>query len=144
MSNVTTLVPELIKSTLAAAVSEGVKVFEDVSLISTDNGDVISVLKEEGGIRVFITADEEQVRTVTYLMSLAEVSLDKREEFFKALLIEGVSLSLASFGIEEADGEENLILYGSLATSSSEQDLIKEVNTIFSTAESVAVEFLTN
>lgn len=112
--------------------------FSSVSVTSTGAGDVIVVQKEEGGLNAFITVDDEQVRTVSYLFKLQDIQESQRLAVAKQLLIEGVSLPLVSFGIETDGQEENIILFGSMSTTSGVDELIQEVVTVFSTSELVA------
>ena len=104
-----------------------------MQVISTDDGSVIQVKEDKDGPSVFVTADEDQVRTVSYLWNISEIAPEQRESVLTAMLRESMSLPLVSFGIDD----EEVTLFGSMSTSSGVDELIEEVQALFSATHMV-------
>ena len=136
MSKLTT---EAVAKALAGALDQdNTNIFSSINVVDTAAGSVIAAKQEEDGITVFITVDEQQIRTVSYLFKMDDIQEDQRLTIAKQLLIESLSLPLVSFGIETDGQEENVVIFGSMSASSGIDELIEEVETVFATSELVA------
>jgi uncharacterized protein YjfI (DUF2170 family) len=132
----THLTTDTVAKALANATSKessNENLFEKIQVISTDDGNVISVKQDIDGHTAFVTVDEDQVRTVSYLWKTEDIAEDQREEILIAMLKESMSLPLVSFGI---DGDE-VTLFGSMSTLSGEDELIEEVEALFAATQLV-------
>lgn len=130
----THLTTEIVAKSLGQATgSENTNLFDSVQVISTDDGSVIQVKEDKDGPSVFVTADEDQVRTVSYLWNISEIAPEQRESVLTAMLRESMSLPLVSFGIDD----EEVTLFGSMSTSSGVDELIEEVQALFSATHMV-------
>jgi uncharacterized protein YjfI (DUF2170 family) len=135
----THLTTELVAKSLAQATEKDSEngtfnLFESVRIIDNDdNTQAILVKQDEDGASVFITVDEEQVRTVSYLWDLDEIQAEQRESVMLAMLKESMSLPLVSFGVH---GNE-VTLFGSMSTSSGVDELVEEVEALFSATHMV-------
>jgi uncharacterized protein YjfI (DUF2170 family) len=132
----TILTTETVAKSLAVALSTEnptENLFDSVQVISTDDGDVISVKQSSDGSPVFITVDKDQVRTVSYLWDLEEISEDAMVNVLKVMLRESMSLPLVSFGLDD----EEVTLFGSMSTASGFDELLEEVQTLFSATDLV-------
>jgi uncharacterized protein YjfI (DUF2170 family) len=130
------LTTETVAKSLASALvkdSAGENLFASVKVTQTENGDVILVQQESEGNTVFITVDQDEVRTVSYLWEIDTIAESQRELVLLTLLQESMQLPLVSFG---ADRNE-ITLFGSMSTSSGENELIEEVTALFSATDIV-------
>lgn len=130
------LTTEIVAKSLAQAQSTefaNQNLFDSVSVIDTDDGQVISVQQETDGPVVFVTADEDQVRTVSHLWDIENIAKEQREQILIEMLRESMTLPLVSFGVS---GNE-VTLFGSMATSSGVDELIEEVTALFSATHMV-------
>lgn len=135
----THLTTETVAKALATATnkeSSNDNLFESIQVIATEDGNVISVKQETDGPTAFVTVDEDQVRTISYLWKLDKVSKEHREAILVEMLRESMSLPLVSFGIE---GDE-VTLFGSMSTTSGEDELIEEVEALFAATQLVIAQ----
>lgn len=130
------LTTEIVAKSLANATSEdnaNENLFEAIQVIETENGDVISVKKEADGTTVFVTVDEDQVRTVSYLWKVESIAKPQRESVLTAMLEESMRLPLISFGIDNGE----VTVFGSMSTKSGVDELIEEVEALFASTDMI-------
>lgn len=129
---------EIAKSLASASSHEGANIFDSIKVVETPSGKVIAVKQDKGGNTAFITVDDQQIRTVSYLFKMSDIPEKDRLSLATQLLVESLSLPLVSFGIEKEGDEEDVVIFGSMSTSSGVDELIEEVKTVLASAELVA------
>lgn len=89
--------------------------------------DVLQVtIQDREEFPIYVSIDESQILVITHLWRQSEVKQEKREALLDALLIMNLPMPLSAFS---RIGEQ-YILFGALATSSSVEDIIHEIEVL--------------
>ena len=88
------------------------------------------IVSELDAMPIFVTITDTQILCITYLCKQAEVQPDRTAELNKNMLELKVAMPLSSFAIVE----DYYVVFGAMATSSSFDDVCKELITLASNA----------
>jgi Uncharacterized protein conserved in bacteria len=118
-----------------------------VNLINTEFGDVIEVFSNDDSekVPVYIHKDDEQIRVVSELWPVSYIKPELRELVWVDLLKLSLIMPLSSFGIDSSSEENTVVLFGSLSSESSLNNLAEEVLELISNAKEaikIGVDFL--
>lgn len=89
--------------------------------------DVLQVVVEDREeFPIYVTVDSSQILCVTYLWKEQDVKTDQRLELQDALLTMNLPIPLSAFG----KVGPQYVIYGALASNSSQHDIINEIETL--------------
>lgn len=88
------------------------------------------VLEDSEELPIFISASEEQILCIAYLFKTGEVQSDKLNEMNRTMLQANISIPLSAFALVE----DQYVIYGALAVSSSLQEILHEIEVLSSNA----------
>lgn len=92
-----------------------------------DNFEVLQIVVEDREeLPIFLSVSEEQVMCISYLFKEDEIKEEFLNEINKAMLTANITMPLSSF----ARIDEQYVIYGSLSTKSSIDDIVNEIETL--------------
>ena len=84
------------------------------------------VVQDREEFPIYVTVDSSQILCVTYLWKEQDVKTDQRAELQDALLTMNLPIPLSAFG----KVGQQYVIYGALASNSSQHDIINEIETL--------------
>ncbi len=124
MVNLTTLATELAKR----GADEAAAFPFEVNPIPGDV-EVLQILVEDREeLPIFISASEEQILCIAYLFPEHEIKEGQKDALNQSMLAANITMPLSAFGMIE----QQYVVYGALATSSSMDDIVHEIEVLSS------------
>ncbi len=88
------------------------------------------IIEDREELPIFLSASSDQILCIAYLFRQEEVNENEVSEMNRAMLTANISVPLSAFGILD----DHYVIYGALATQSSLQEIVHELEVLSSNA----------